>query len=741
MGKSHWPIVSSSPPDEFRSHAAKLHDEFEATAKHAHKQGRAAASDPYLPRSLKKKVAYGINKGLKESVGKGILPKDFSANQRSALSDIVLENIAQKASSLALDYVPLDQFIALLDSYCELMTRLRTQPTLRKETLPLTPPTLELSHESSMYEEDDIGLDDEVDAESLLESLERAANNGAVLRIELRHMMEESGRLDGLEAIDSEVGEGLREVEDSQAEETVEEEDADEEMEEADEDEVDTGINGFEQGNGAQWTQNEVKSLVKAVRDHHKTLKKETRRAGLEEYRPDASDVDRDSDQDISDMDVLDWQTVSDRVGGSRTYEQCHAKWIDLKAEKNWSNSHSPRGSYRVETAPLPTLRTVMSFAKQRSSMIEELVTANLGHWPSLRQGNDIINVNRGGGASKNKIRLVLVFSDARLANEALGNGILWHGKLYACEAADNGVLTLRCSNCQAFGQLKPGCRAHFQCGKCAQSHYTNNCTSPTLKCANCGNAHAAGSRTCPAKIQNRTAKAKFRFAVNPPSSDDTARETHQNPDSVARRSTRSLSPLFVPPQPRSVNPLSEANFQVKREEVSPVNSAAPVPSLKNEADVQVKREDLSPVNFAAAVPSEVNIKKEEDSIDSHNDKDDKRDLDSQGRALFAIKAELHELKEEVSKMFSRNLNPRSMKRSYSHDQTLTNNALMSGALQTLERKSKRPRRELEPPSAPRVMREPHQSRMLDSYRPQYLPLTRAHSPPRQIWLRTVGRQ
>lgn len=88
--------------------------------------------------------------------------------------------------------------------------------------------------------------------------------------------------------------------------------------------------------NREQWTEAEVKNLCWAVYDCMLAKKEEKRRARKEEYRgrdmPESEP--EDSDQEIEEMKLINWQAVSDRMGtsgGARSRLQCSFKWGKLK--------------------------------------------------------------------------------------------------------------------------------------------------------------------------------------------------------------------------------------------------------------------------------------------------------------------------------------------------------------------------------------------------------------------------
>lgn len=55
----------------------------------------------------------------------------------------------------------------------------------------------------------------------------------------------------------------------------------------------------------------------------------------------------------------------------------------------------------------------------------------------------------------------------------------------------------LRCYNCQRIGHTANGCDAKPRCLVCAGEHSKGDCSSETVKCANCGGPHVASSSVC----------------------------------------------------------------------------------------------------------------------------------------------------------------------------------------------------------------------------------------------------
>jgi hypothetical protein len=87
--------------------------------------------------------------------------------------------------------------------------------------------------------------------------------------------------------------------------------------------------------NRDHWTEAEVKNLCWAVYDCMMTKREERRKAKQEEYfGREIPESEPDSDQELAEMKLINWQAVSDRMGtggGARSRLQCSFKWGKLK--------------------------------------------------------------------------------------------------------------------------------------------------------------------------------------------------------------------------------------------------------------------------------------------------------------------------------------------------------------------------------------------------------------------------
>ncbi|KAL8840227.1 MAG: hypothetical protein Q9170_001434 [Blastenia crenularia] len=95
-------------------------------------------------------------------------------------------------------------------------------------------------------------------------------------------------------------------------------------------------VNG-DKRNKDTWVPEEVLKLVKAVDCCMGLLREQRLRAKEEKYQGhEIPESASESDQAVEDMKLINWQVVSDRMGGTRSRLQCSYKWNHLKnADRN----------------------------------------------------------------------------------------------------------------------------------------------------------------------------------------------------------------------------------------------------------------------------------------------------------------------------------------------------------------------------------------------------------------------
>ena len=90
-------------------------------------------------------------------------------------------------------------------------------------------------------------------------------------------------------------------------------------------------VHNSENRNREQWTNEEIQSFCNAIDYCTQAMKDERRQARIEKYGEDALDTESGSDPEDNDMKLINWQVVSDRMGGMRSRLQCIFKWSQLQ--------------------------------------------------------------------------------------------------------------------------------------------------------------------------------------------------------------------------------------------------------------------------------------------------------------------------------------------------------------------------------------------------------------------------
>ncbi|KAL9031221.1 MAG: hypothetical protein Q9196_000721 [Gyalolechia fulgens] len=87
-----------------------------------------------------------------------------------------------------------------------------------------------------------------------------------------------------------------------------------------------------ENRNTETWAPEEIRSLVRAVDSCMQLLREQRFRAKEDKYEGhDMPESASESDHEIQDMKLINWQVVSDRMGGTRSRLQCSYKWNQMK--------------------------------------------------------------------------------------------------------------------------------------------------------------------------------------------------------------------------------------------------------------------------------------------------------------------------------------------------------------------------------------------------------------------------
>ena len=94
-------------------------------------------------------------------------------------------------------------------------------------------------------------------------------------------------------------------------------------------------------------------------------------------------------------------------------------------------------------------------------------------------------------------ITVMIIFSTAQQAHEAIENGLVWHHERRHCRRQRPRP------NCQAYDHVSKECSSAPRCHTCAGMLLSSACTTdPTvdresLRCALCGGAHDGTDKSC----------------------------------------------------------------------------------------------------------------------------------------------------------------------------------------------------------------------------------------------------
>lgn len=109
---------------------------------------------------------------------------------------------------------------------------------------------------------------------------------------------------------------------------------------------------------------------------------------------------------------------------------------------------------------------------------------------------------------------IVVAFKSKSDYNKAINGRMSIYGVSCKSEAINYAAPTYQCKNCQEYGHPEVRCRAPTKCRICSEKHLTKDhtcqycpskgklCGHKAVRCANCQEAHMAGSLECPVYIQ-----------------------------------------------------------------------------------------------------------------------------------------------------------------------------------------------------------------------------------------------
>ena len=95
---------------------------------------------------------------------------------------------------------------------------------------------------------------------------------------------------------------------------------------------------------------------------------------------------------------------------------------------------------------------------------------------------------------------IVAFTASAKEADECILYGINIDHRRYSAERYAPQCQIKQCFNCQGYGHRADTCTRTVKCGKCAENHETQKCSSDIIQCAQCKGQHEAWHHECPAR-------------------------------------------------------------------------------------------------------------------------------------------------------------------------------------------------------------------------------------------------
>ena len=521
MATYRWPSTGRNRPVDAVQHASCLNTDFDSVSNTAN---ASLANTTLLPSGLESRISKGITKGIAEACSNGFCPK-WSETDKSILSKVMLKNINNEAALEARDRIPLPQFNGLHESYNVLHAK-------------LIPPTA-TTHQF-------VGAGAATEATSVIDLVKAAykANEEANRSRTPPGMLTNQQGENMNDGNDGENGEDTDEEEEDEMDES---DDAESEQEVIEDGDNKSGDDSSEEGSSDDGSSSEDGSETDSDTGGEEVGDQDiARKGGVVPYMKrdgrgfsttiilkieQQASVNRLEEMTTPELssclsrslkDLLHEQQLSSRnvylsgvnlLGNGDLRLTMHAGTREalqrIFDSANWGQKlEKALGCWQVQThkVRMHTMNSnTLQFQdrKEKAAIIRQLAEANR----AISQANDtpIIRDIRWPRRKvpRQAASLIVEFSDPKEANETLTLGLWWQKRRHGCEREGKFKIK-RCSRCQGYGHLCQGCSAPYQCGKCAEKHPTETCTSRRSKCASCGGGHKAGYKNCPAKAKAR---------------------------------------------------------------------------------------------------------------------------------------------------------------------------------------------------------------------------------------------
>jgi uncharacterized protein YoxC len=122
---------------------------------------------------------------------------------------------------------------------------------------------------------------------------------------------------------------------------------------------------------------------------------------------------------------------------------------------------------------------------------------------PLRRKNNEPTNQNHRA--------IIIYLSNPQTANSCIENGCYIDYLHYRAQRFNPQLQVTQCYNCYGYGHLAENCKQNPRCGKCAETHKTNECNNTTVQCVNCKGQHEARCKACLAWIAENDRLKEYR--------------------------------------------------------------------------------------------------------------------------------------------------------------------------------------------------------------------------------------
>ncbi|KAF4210539.1 hypothetical protein CNMCM5878_004249 [Aspergillus fumigatiaffinis] len=191
--------------------------------------------------------------------------------------------------------------------------------------------------------------------------------------------------------------------------------------------------------------------------------------------------------------------SLSLRTAQEAEIARCHPDWVTAFHQK--AIVRRPTWGVVVHDVQVKSIGD-LSDPQESKRVGDQLLAENCFTWGDTAK---IVHLTwlTNRPANKKSSALVIEFSTPQAANKAINEGTIWDSTILTTVLYDRSARIRRCFKCQQYGHIGSICSNPTTCGLCAGSHETRDCPQRSStdqgprKCANCGDAHAAWSKSC----------------------------------------------------------------------------------------------------------------------------------------------------------------------------------------------------------------------------------------------------